>query len=160
MNGQHQIHLVEVNETESFSSLHIKVILLFYSGFNFIDVAADRYGHHLHFWNWKEQTLLKSIDLGKINGSIPLELRFLHDPNIPCGYVVAALSGCVHRFYKDDEEWKSDVVISISAIEGILEGANPTPALITDMLISLDDRFLYLTCWYVSLIELEIRTIF
>ena len=118
-------------------------------GFNPLDVVAGRYGHHLHFWNWNERTLLKSIDLG-LDGLIPLELRFCHDPLIPCGYVVAALGGSVFRFYKDDAgEWTTEKVISVSALTGLIEGWNPTSALITDMLISLDDRFLYISCWYV-----------
>lgn len=76
-----------------------------------MDVVAGRYGRHLHFWNWNEQTLLKSIDLG-LDGLIPLELRFCHDPSVSCGYVVAALGGSVFRFYKDDAgEWTTEKVI-------------------------------------------------
>jgi selenium-binding protein 1 len=62
----------------------------FADGFNPVDVAEGKYGRHLCFWNWKEETILKKVDLGD-DGLIPLELRFHHDPKSPHGYVGAAL---------------------------------------------------------------------
>jgi len=43
---------------------------------------------------------MKTIDLGQ-NGMIPLECRFLHDPNESQGYVGCALSSTVFRYYQD-----------------------------------------------------------
>ena len=50
-------------------------------------------------WDWKEHKLIQDIDLGE-EGMIPLELRFLHDPDETQGYVGAALSSNVFRFYR------------------------------------------------------------
>ena len=52
-------------------------------------------------WDWKEHTPIQDIDLGA-DGMIPLELRFLHNPDATEGYVGAALSTNIIRFYKDD----------------------------------------------------------
>lgn len=60
-----------------------------------------KYGRSLHVWDWKEHTLLQDIDLGD-DGMIPLELRFLHDPDATEGYVAAALSSNMIHFYKDN----------------------------------------------------------
>ena len=51
-------------------------------------------------WDWKEHTLLQDIDLGD-DGMVPLELRFLHNPDATEGYVTATLSSNMIRFYKD-----------------------------------------------------------
>ena len=52
-------------------------------------------------WDWKERKAIQHIDLGG-EGMIPLELRFLHDPEETQGYVGAALSSSVFRFYKSE----------------------------------------------------------
>ena len=52
-------------------------------------------------WDWEEHTPTQDIDLGA-DGMIPLELRFLHNPDATEGYVGAALSTNIIRFYKDD----------------------------------------------------------
>ena len=45
--------------------------------------------------------MIQNIDLGE-EGLIPLELRFLHNPEATEGYVGAALSTNMIRFYKND----------------------------------------------------------
>ncbi len=54
----------------------------FLPGFNPIDVKMGKYGQRLHFWNWRERTLIKAVDLGTEGGEIPLEVRFMHDPKV------------------------------------------------------------------------------
>ena len=50
----------------------------FAPGPNFDDVKAGKYGRKIHVWDWKERKIRQSLDLGA--GSIPLEVRFAHDP--------------------------------------------------------------------------------
>lgn len=59
------------------------------------------YGTCIHVWDWTTHRKLQTLDLGK-EGAIPLEVRFLHEPSAPEGYVGCALSGNVFRFYKTD----------------------------------------------------------
>src|SRR4051794_2315307 len=49
------------------------------NGFDIDDVAAGRYGRSLHFWDLAERRLVQTLDLGE-KGLVPLEVRWLHDP--------------------------------------------------------------------------------
>ena len=71
----------------------------FFQGFDPADVSKGKYGRSLHVWDWNNHEILQHIDLGE-DGLIPLELRFLHHPDTNEGYVGAALSSNVLRFYK------------------------------------------------------------
>ena len=53
-------------------------------GFDLDDVTAGRYGSRLHFWNLAERELEQTVDLGE-NGLVPLEVRWLHDPEAERG---------------------------------------------------------------------------
>lgn len=80
----------------------------------------------------------------KPKGMIPLELRFLHNPDSPFGFVGFALTSNIGLIYKDaNGEWDVKIVIDQEPIK--LEGwALPEmPPLTTDILISLDDKYLY-----------------
>ena len=44
--------------------------------------------------------MIQEIDLGE-EGLIPLELRFMHNPDEAQGFVAAALSSNIIRFYKE-----------------------------------------------------------
>jgi len=57
------------------------------------------YGQMLHFWDLNTHELLQDIDLGQ-DGIMPFEIRFLHDPERAEGYVCAALSSNIFRFYR------------------------------------------------------------
>lgn len=118
----------------------------YYPGFDLEDVEAGRYGQKIHFWDWRKHELLQSFDLGE-EGRIPLEVRFLHNPDSTHGYVGAALSTNMWHWYKDDAgQWQIDKVIDIPPVD--VEGwPFPLPGLMTDILISMDDRYLYFANW-------------
>jgi selenium-binding protein 1 len=117
----------------------------FTTGFNPKDVQAGKYGQRLHFWDWKERRIKQSIDLGQ-NGLIPLEVRFCHNPDSLHGFVGAALSSTVWHYHKEKDDWKADQVIAVPTVE-VKEVPFPVPSLITDILVSIDDRFLYFSNW-------------
>lgn len=122
----------------------------FRKGFNFEDINANRYGSCIHFWKYSTGDLIKTIDL-KSTGKealMPLEVRFLHNPNAVVGYVGCAFSSNVFRFELKDGDWQVEEVIAIPSkkVSGWKVGEY-MPALITDILISLDDRFLYISAW-------------
>lgn len=117
----------------------------YYPGFDLDDVEAGNYGRKLHFWNWEEGFVEQTIDLGE-EGQIPLEVRFLHSPEALHGYVGAALSSNVFHFSKANGEWSAEKVIDIESREH--EGWDfPVPGLVTDLLISMDDRYLFFSNW-------------
>lgn len=114
-------------------------------GFKLDDVKAGKYGRHLHFWNWQDRKIEQSIDLGE-NGLIPLEVRFHHNPDSTHGFVGAALSSTIWHWQKRDGKWEADNVIGVEPVE--TEGwPFAVPGLITDLVLSLDDRFLYFSNW-------------
>ena len=117
----------------------------FYPGFDLKDVAAGNYGRQLHFWDWQKHDIIQSIDLGE-EGLIPLEVRFHHNPDSTHGYVGAALSSNIWHWHKNNGNWQVSKAVDVPSVE--LEGwSNPVPSLITDLLISLDDRYLYFSNW-------------
>jgi methanethiol oxidase len=114
-------------------------------GFNLDDVGAGLYGRRIHFWDWQERRLIQSVDMGD-QGLIPLEVRFQHDPDSTHGFVAAALSSTVWHWHKANGHWSAEKIIGIPPIN--VEGwPFPVPSLITDMLISMDDKYLYLSNW-------------
>jgi methanethiol oxidase len=115
------------------------------SGFDLEDVGAGHYGQRMHFWNLEERTLEQTIDLGE-QGLVPLEIRWLHDPEAEEGFIGAALSSSMWRFHRSNGSWSADPVITTEGVE--LEGwPFPLPALITDLVLSMDDRALYFSDW-------------
>ncbi|GFG39320.1 hypothetical protein Cfor_02245, partial [Coptotermes formosanus] len=120
----------------------------FKKGFALPDTQdEDLYGRSLNVFSWKEHRLLQTIDLGP-EGIAPLEIRFLHDPREPQGFVGCALNANVFRFFRDEDgTWKTELVIDVPAkkVEGwLLPEMN---GLLSDILLSLDDRFLYFSNW-------------
>jgi selenium-binding protein 1 len=116
----------------------------FEPGFDLADVQGGRYGQRLHFWSLDGRELQQTIDLGE-RGLVPLEVRGLHDPDRAEGFVGAALSSIMWRWHRNGE-WQADPVIEVESVE--LEGwPFPVPGLITDLVLSMDDRFLYFSNW-------------
>jgi selenium-binding protein 1 len=114
-------------------------------GFKLDDVKAGKYGQHIHVWDWTKRTIAKSFDLGT-QGLVPLEVRFHHNPDSTHAYVGAALSSVMWHLFKDGNEWKAEPVITV---EGkTTKGWDfPVPGLMSDLVVSLDDRWLYFSNW-------------
>ncbi|PNI22952.1 SELENBP1 isoform 12, partial [Pan troglodytes] len=115
-------------------------------GFNPADVEAGLYGSHLYVWDWQHHEIVQTLSLK--DGLIPLEIRFLHNPDAAQGFVGCALSSTIQRFYKNEGgTWSVEKVIQVppKKVKGWL--LPEMPGLITDILLSLDDRFLYFSNW-------------
>ncbi len=115
------------------------------TGFSPKDVAAGSYGHRLHFWDWKARTITQSVDLGD-EGLIPLEVRFHHDPDSTHGFVGAALSSAIWHWHKPADRWEVEKVVQVDPVK-VPGSDSPLPGLITDIVLSLDDRWLYFSNW-------------
>lgn len=122
----------------------------FKTGFHENDAYnVDRYGRSINVFKWSTHELQQVIDLGK-EGTAPLETRFLHNPKAAEGFVGCALEANVYRFYKTtDGTWKADKVIDIPAKTVSKDGVeSQLNGLLSDILISLDDKYLYLSSWF------------
>jgi selenium-binding protein 1 len=114
-------------------------------GFSIDDVAAGRYGRRIHFWALDGRSCVQSVDLGE-NGMIPLEVRWLHDPDAEEGFVGAALSSTMWRWFRSNGGWDVEQVIAVESVD-VPDLPFPLPGLITDLVLSMDDRFLYFSNW-------------
>ncbi|XP_071500628.1 methanethiol oxidase-like [Diadema antillarum] len=103
--------------------------------------------HTLHVWDFEKRTVVQTVDLG-LGGAVPMSVRFLHDADRDEGFVSSACGDGIFRFYKTTEnKWKATKVISTphQKMEG--NALTSLPAMTTDMVLSLNDRYLYCCNW-------------
>ena len=123
------------------------------------DLLSNKYGHMIHFWDLRARRCVQSIDLGA-NHQMALEIRPAHDPAKEygfCGVVVDTtnLQGAIFTWRrKADGSFEAVKTITIDPkpadaadLPDLLKGFGAVPPLVTDIDLSLDDRFLYVACW-------------
>jgi methanethiol oxidase len=116
------------------------------------------YGHKLHVWDLRKRRHVQEIDLGG-EQQMTLELRPAHDPTRAYGFLgvvvsLKDLSASIWLWHRDDGKWAVKKIIEIPAepadpekLPPLLQGFKAVPPLISDINLSLDDRFLYISCW-------------
>ncbi len=120
-------------------------------------LLGQKYGHSLHFWDLAAGKHLQEVDLGAQH-QIALELRPAHDPEATYGFVGVVstedLSASIWRWYRDGDRWAADKVITVPAepcdaekLPPALQPFGAVPPLVTDINLSVDDRYLYVSCW-------------
>ena len=121
-------------------------------------LLGGKYGHRLHVWDLRTRRHVQALDLGAEQQMV-LELRPSHDPNKQYGFSGAVtslkdLSASIWVWYRDGERFAVRKVIEVPAepadadlLPPLLKGFGAVPPLITDLNLSLDDRFLYVSCW-------------
>jgi methanethiol oxidase len=121
-------------------------------------LLAGSFGHHLHFWDLRRRAHVQSIDLGSEQQMV-LELRPAHDPTKLYGFAGVVISlqnlaSSIWVWYRENGTWQTRRIIEIPAEpadpEGLPEMLKPfgaVPPLVTDIDLSLDDRFLYVSSW-------------
>ncbi|MFN8472676.1 MAG: selenium-binding family protein [Anaerolineae bacterium] len=121
-------------------------------------LLGAKYGHHIHVWDMRTRRHVEALDLGSEHQMV-LELRPAHDPNKTYGFVgvvtsLKDLSASVWVWFHDGDKWGIRKVIEIPAepadpsdLPPIIKGFGAVPPLVTDINLSLDDRFLYVSCW-------------
>jgi methanethiol oxidase len=121
-------------------------------------LLGSRYGRRLHFWDYTKRTHLQEIDLGE-EYQLVFELRPAHDPTKAHGFVncvvsLKDLSSSIWVRYRDGGRWAVRKIIEIPAepadpeqLPPILKGFKAVPPFVTDIDLSMDDRFLYVACW-------------
>jgi methanethiol oxidase len=128
------------------------------NGLNPEDLLGKRFGHHLDFWSLSEGRLLQRIDLGDEHQMV-LELRPAHDPRKTWGFVgvvisVEDLSASVWFWHREGDQWQAKKAITIPAepaedsqLPPALKPFGAVPPLVSDIDLSVDDRWLYVSCW-------------
>jgi selenium-binding protein 1 len=117
-----------------------------------------QYGRSLHVWDLRRRRHLQALDLGSEQQMV-LELRPAHDPTKAYGFVgvvvsLKDLSASVWVWHQSNGAWAVRKVIEIPAepadpeqLPPALKPFKAAPPLITDIDLSVDDRFLYVSCW-------------
>ena len=129
------------------------------------DLLLDgQYGHRLHFWDLRQRRHVQTLDLGKEH-QIALELRPAHDPTRAYGFVNSVvsledLSSSIWMWRRKEnatgaaDAWEIEKVITIPAepadeaqLPPALKPFGAVPPLVSDIELSVDDQFLYVSCW-------------
>lgn len=117
-----------------------------------------KYGHRLHFWDMRTRQKTQTVDLGKEH-QIALELRPAHDPSKTYGFVNSVislndLSANIFLWHRTNGTWEATKIISIPAepaeeeqLPPALKPFKAVPPLVSDIALSLDDKYLYVSCW-------------
>jgi methanethiol oxidase len=121
-------------------------------------LMGSGYGHQLHVWDLRRRRHLQALDLGE-EYQMVLELRPAHDPSKTYGFVgvvvcLKDLSASIWLWHRENDRWSIQKVIDIPAesadpdqLPPALKDFAAVPPLITDINLSLDDKFLYVSCW-------------
>ena len=132
------------------------------AGLNPETLLAGKYGHALHVWDMRTRKHKHVLDLGSQHQMV-LVLCPAHDPKKAYGFVgvvvsLQDLSSSIWLWYLDGKngagEWKVRKVIDIPArpadpdtLPPLLKGFKAVPPLVTATILSLDDQYLYVSCW-------------
>ena len=121
-------------------------------------LLSGGYGHKLHVWDLLKR---RHVQEARLRGRTADGARTTpaHDPTRAYGFagVVVSrkdLSASIWVWYRDNGRWAIKKVIEIPAepadpadLPPLLQGFKAVPPLITDINLSLDDRFLYVSCF-------------
>jgi selenium-binding protein 1 len=123
-------------------------------------LLGRKYGHAIHIWDLETRTHRQTLELGDEH-QMALELRPAHNPDSDYGFVnsvvnVENLSASIWLWHRDGHtgDFSITKVIEIpaepadaSVLPPLLQGFGAVPPLVTDIDLSVDDRFLYVSCW-------------
>ena len=121
-------------------------------------ILGAQYGRRLHFWDLHKRKHVQTIDFGD-KQQLVFELRPAHDPTKAYGFVnvvlsLEDLSSSIWTWYRDGDKWAVKKVITIPAepaeadqLPPMLQGFKAVPPLVTDIDLSVDDKYLYVSCW-------------
>ncbi len=122
------------------------------------ELLAGKYGHRIHLWDLHRRRHVQTLDLGAEH-QMALELRPAHDPTKAYGFIncvvsLKDLSASIWLWHRQNGGWNLRKVIDIPAepasedqLPDILKPFKAVPPLVTDINLSVDDRFLYVSCW-------------
>ena len=123
-------------------------------------LMAKQYGRNVHVWDLRRRRHLQALPVGE-DDQITLELRPAHDPRKTYGFAgvvisLKDLSSSVWTWHRGggNGKWQLTKVIEIPAepaeeseLPPALKPFKAVPPLVSDIDLSVDDRFLYVSCW-------------
>lgn len=122
------------------------------------DLLSNKYGHAVHFWDLRARRNVQTIDLGA-NHQMALEVRPAHDPSREYGFIgvvvdTTNLEGSIWTWWREGGQFHIEKTATIppepadaASLPPLLQGFGAVPPLVTDIDLSIDDKFLYVACW-------------
>jgi selenium-binding protein 1 len=123
-------------------------------------LMAKKYGRNVHVWDLRRRRHLQALPVGE-DDQMVLELRPAHDPTRTYGFVgvvisLKDLSSSIWAWHRagGNGKWELTKIIEIPAepaeeseLPPALKPFKAVPPLVSDIDLSVDDRFLYVSCW-------------
>jgi len=121
-------------------------------------LLGGKYGRRLHAWDLRRRKHLQQIDLGP-EYQLVFELRQARNPTKAYGFAgvvisLKDLSSSIWLWHRPNGAWAAKKIIEIPAepaepdqLPPLLKSFKAVPPLLTDINLSLDDKFLYASCW-------------
>jgi selenium-binding protein 1 len=128
------------------------------NGLNPEALMAKKYGRQMHVWDLRRRKHMQALPVGE-DDQMVLELRPAHDPRKSYGFAgvvisLKDLSASVWLWNRKNGNWGIQKVIEIPAepadpdlLPPALKPFKAVPPLISDIDLSVDDKFLYVACW-------------
>ena len=131
---------------------------MFENGLNPEDLLGRKFGHHLHFWGLSERKLPHASTWATstrwCSSCGRRTTRARPGGSSAWSISVEDLSASVWLWHRDGDQWAVTKVITIPAepaeadvLPPALKPFGAVPPLITDIDLSVDDRWLYVSCW-------------
>uniref|UniRef100_A0A8R1I7R9 Selenium-binding protein n=1 Tax=Caenorhabditis japonica TaxID=281687 RepID=A0A8R1I7R9_CAEJA len=112
---------------------------------NELENVSECFGSRLHVWQIGPPKLLQSIDLDPCDGSLVITVKFLHNADCNHAFAISAIGSSIFHLHMNTltKEWMADRVAHIPSLRVENWQSDEMPALLTDMIISMDDRWMY-----------------
>ena len=110
-------------------------------------ITIDGLGEEINMWDYREKKIIQTVHIGA--GSGPLEVRWLSEPGSTIGFTNAPGTSEIWRWSDLDFDGIYDFELAIKL---------PPLSVPTDILLSSDDRYLYVSNWVAStVLQYDIR---
>jgi len=121
-------------------------------------LLGGKYGRRVHVWDLRKRRHKQVLDPGE-EYQLALELRPAHDPAKTYGFMgvvisLKDLSSSIWLWRGNNGSWSIQKIIDIPAepadpdlLPPMLKGFKAVPPLLTDIDLSLDDKYLYAACY-------------
>uniref|UniRef100_A0AC34R7N0 Methanethiol oxidase n=1 Tax=Panagrolaimus sp. JU765 TaxID=591449 RepID=A0AC34R7N0_9BILA len=119
-------------------------------GFDPVHLKRGYYGNRIHIYDWRLREHKQTIQFIEGEGWLPFEVRFKHNPKDPNAFFGTALGGGLYHVYKESEnstQMAARLAISIPNKKVSNWALSEMPASIADLVISMDDNFLFFSCY-------------
>uniref|UniRef100_A0A7E4UVH1 Galectin domain-containing protein n=1 Tax=Panagrellus redivivus TaxID=6233 RepID=A0A7E4UVH1_PANRE len=118
-------------------------------------IQQHAYGSALNIWETDKIKLKQTIKLEDFGAFGFTCVRFIHNPECNHGFAVSAIGGSIFHIHKNSktEDYHADKIVQYQSakVSGWIK--EEMPPLPLDIIISMDDRFLFVSCFLHGFVE-------